>query len=344
MTALQLLLGLLTLVTNAFFVGAEFSLISVRRSQVEPRAEAGHRRARIVIWGLEHTSLLLVTAQLGVTASSLVLGAAAEPAFAHLVEPPLLAAGLPDGLIHVLAFAVALTVATYLHMLFGEMVPKNIALAAPERTALLLVPPLVTLTRALRPLVFTINAVANAVLRLLGVQVRDEVTSAFTEQELARMVQDARDALLLRERDSELLRDVLELGSHRVRDVLQPMTVMVCAGPDITPARLEQLSARTGYSRFPVRDGDRLLGYLHVKDALHYTPCDQPFPPHALRPIAQVPADTPLDDIITAMRRSGTHLAAVTSTTGTPAGLVTMEDALRELLGPPQAVQSAPPA
>lgn len=340
MTALQLLLGLLTLVTNAFFVGAEFSLISVRRSQVEPRAEAGNRRARTVIWGLEHTSVLLVTAQLGVTVSSLVLGAVAEPAFAHLLEPPLLAAGLPAGLIHALAFVVALTAATYLHMLFGEMVPKNIALAAPERTALLLVPSLVTLTRALRPLVVAINAFANAVLRLLRVQVRGEVTSAFTEQELARMVQDARDARLLRERDSELLQDVLELGSHRVCDVLRPMPAMVCAGPDITPAQLEQLSARTGYSRFPVRDGDRLLGYLHVKDALHYTPGDQPFPPHALRPIAQVPADTPLDEIIAAMRRSGTHLAAVTGTRGTPVGLVTMEDALSELFGPPQAVRA----
>jgi CBS domain containing-hemolysin-like protein len=339
-TALQLLVGLLTLVTNAFFVGGEFSLISVRRSQVEPAAEAGHRRARSVIWGLEHVSVLLVTAQLGVTASSLVLGAAAEPGITHLLEPALAAAGLPDGLIRIVAFIIALTAATYLHMLFGEMVPKNIALAAPERTALLLVPPLVALTRALRPLVFTVNGFASAVLRLLRVQVRDEIRSAFTERELVRMVQDSAGARLLPERDSELLQDILELGGHRVRDVLQPMTAVVCAGPDTTPEDLELLSARTGYSRFPVRDGDRLLGYLHVKDALHYTPGDRPFPPHALRPIAQVPADTPLDEIITAMRRSGTHLAAVTGTGGAPAGLVTMEDALSELLGRPQAVQA----
>ncbi len=246
MTALQLLLGLLTLVTNAFFVGGEFSLVTVRRSQLEPRAEAGHRRARTVIWGLEHVSVLLATAQLGVTASSLVLGAAAEPGITHLLEPALTAAGLPDGLIRTLAFVIALTAATYLHMLFGEMVPKNIALAAPERTALLLVPPLVTLTRVLRPLVVAVNAFASTLLRLLRVQVRNEIPSAFTEQELARMVQDSARARLLRDRDTRLLQDVLELGSHRVADVLQPLDTMTCTGPDTTPEDLEQLAARTG--------------------------------------------------------------------------------------------------
>lgn len=291
MTVLQLLLGLLTLVSNAFFVGGEFALISVRRSQVEPRAEAGHRRARTVIWGLEHLSVLLTTAQLGVTVSSLVLGAATEPAVTRLLEPALSAAGLPGALIHSLAFIIALTAATYLHMLFGEMVPKNVALAASERTALLLVPPLVALTRALRPLVFSVNALASAVLRLLGVQPADEIPSAFTEQELARLVKDASDARLLRERDTELLQEVLELGGHQVREVLRPLAAMISAGPDVTPGQLEQLSARTGYSRFPVRDGDTLLGYLHVKDALHYTPADRPFPAHALRPVARVLAD-----------------------------------------------------
>jgi len=227
-------------------------------------------------------------------------------------------------------------------MLFGEMVPKNIALAAPRRTALLLVPPLVAVTRTLRPLVTSINALASAALRLLRVRVTDEIPSAFTEEELGRMVTDSSDARLLRERSTELLRDTLELGSHRVREILRPLDAMACAGPDITPRQLEELSARTGYSRFPVRDGGTLLGYLHVKDALHYPGRDQPFPLQALRPIARVTADTPLDEIITAMRRSGTHLATVAGTGSAPAGLVTMEDALRELVGPPQAPAPSP--
>ncbi|CAM5698541.1 putative protein [Streptomyces alboniger] len=154
MTAVQLAVGALTLLTNAFFVGAEFALISVRRSQIEPRAAEGDRRARTTLWGIEHISALMATAQLGITVSSLVLGAVTEPAIAHLMEPAFEAAQVPHGLVHPIAFVIALTVATYLHMLIGEMIPKNIALAAPVRTALLLGPPLVAVTRALRPLRF----------------------------------------------------------------------------------------------------------------------------------------------------------------------------------------------
>lgn len=140
MTALQLFVAALTLVVNAFFVGAEFAMISVRRSQIEPRAQAGERGARNVLWGLQHLSPLLAAAQLGITLCTLVLGAVAEPAIAHLLEPVFHALGVPDGLIDPIAFVIALAVATYLHMLFGEMVPKNIALADPERAALLLGP------------------------------------------------------------------------------------------------------------------------------------------------------------------------------------------------------------
>lgn len=140
MIVLQLFVGLLTLVANAFFVGAEFALISVRRSQIEPEAEAGNRRARSVIWGLEHVSALLAAAQLGITLCTLVLGIVAEPAIAHLLEPVFDAVGVPHGLVHPLSFVIALSVATYLHMLLGEMVPKNIALAEPARSALLLGP------------------------------------------------------------------------------------------------------------------------------------------------------------------------------------------------------------
>ncbi|MGW6915107.1 hemolysin family protein [Kitasatospora sp. NPDC054939] len=336
MTAVQLFIGLLTLVSNAFFVGGEFALISVRRSQVEPRAEAGDRRARTVIWGLEHVSAMLATAQLGITVSSLVLGAVAEPAIAHLLEPGFHALGVPDALTHPIAFVIALTLATYLHMLVGEMIPKNLALAAPERAAFLLVPPLVATTRALRPLVFSINAFANGILRLLKVEPKDEVGSVFTEEELSRMVKDSSDADLLSERDTELLQDALELGSRPVSEVVTPSADVVFAHPGTTPEQLEELAARTGFSRFPVLGPDKKVsGYLHIKDALEAdSQRDRPFPLRALRPIARVSEHTPLDDVLTAMRRSGTHLAAAVSADGIALGLVTMEDVLKELVGP----------
>ncbi|MBL1066890.1 hemolysin family protein [Streptomyces sp. 7-21] len=338
MTVLQLALGALTLVTNAFFVAAEFALISVRRDQIEPHAESGQRRARTVLWALEHLSPMLATAQLGITVSSLVLGAVAEPAIAHLLEPALDAAHVPQALVHPIAFAVALTLATYLHMLVGEMVPKNVALAAPERTALALGPALVALTRALRPVIFGINAFANALLRLLRVEPRDEVASVFTDEELARIVEDSTHAGLLESAESERLRDALALGTRTVAEITVPLSRMVTVGHRITPRQLERTAAATGYSRFPVTGpGTTVLGFLHIKDALAAEHRDRPFPRQALRPVVRVRPGVPLDDALTAMRASSTHLAAVTTEAGRLVGFVTMEDVLAELVGQPPA-------
>ncbi|PGH51758.1 hemolysin family protein [Streptomyces sp. Ru87] len=334
MTAIQLFVGLLTLVANAFFVGAEFAMISVRRSQVEPLAEDGDRRARSVMWGLEHVSALMAAAQLGITLCTLILGVVAEPAIAHLLEPAFDAVGVPHGLVHPISFVIALSVATYLHMLFGEMVPKNVALAEPVRTALVLGPPMVALSRALRPVIFSVNAVANALLKLLRVEPKDEVSATFSDDELARMVADSSEAGLLDERSTERLRDALELGRRPVRDVVLPVGKVVSARIGITPEGLERLASESGFSRFPLVDGSgRILGYLHVKDALDARPRDLPFPASAIRPIARVRSSAPLDDVLAAMRSTSTHLAAVTGEDGRLAGLVTMEDLLRELVG-----------
>ncbi|MYZ35279.1 hemolysin family protein [Streptomyces sp. MnatMP-M17] len=334
MIAIQLFVGLLTLVVNAFFVASEFALVSVRRSQIEPEAEAGNRRARRVIWGLEHVSALLAAAQLGITLCTLVLGIVAEPAIARLLEPFFNAVGMPHGLVHPVSFVIALVLATYLHMLLGEMVPKNVALAGPARAALLLGPPLVALARALRPVIFTVNAFANGLLKLLRVETRDEVTATFSDDELSRLVTDAGHAGLLDDRATERLHDALELGRRPVSDVVMPLEQVVSVRLGVTPEELESLSARSGFSRFPVVDTTRrILGYLHVKDALDVAPIDEPFPVSAMRAVARVRAATPMDDVLTAMRRSRTHLAAVLDEDGRLEGLVTMEDVLRQLVG-----------
>ncbi|MFF0215392.1 hemolysin family protein [Streptomyces vinaceus] len=334
MTTIQLLIGALTLVTNAFFVGAEFALISVRRSQIEPAALKGNRRAKSTVWALEHLSAMMATAQLGITVSSLVLGAVAEPAIAHLLEPPFEAIGVPEALIHPIAFVIALTLATYLHMLIGEMVPKNIALAAPAPTALLLGPPLVALTRALRPFVFGINAFANALLRLLKVEPKDEVAAVFTDEELARLVKDSQDAGLIDPEDGERLQDALDLGRKAVGEIMIPRAEFVTVGDDVTPRGLERTAAEHGFSRLVVTGPDgAILGFLHIKDALAATDRTAPFPREALHTVTTVQVDTPLDDTMTAMRVAGTHLAAVTDARGTVVGFVTMEDVLEELVG-----------
>ncbi|MFJ8160158.1 hemolysin family protein [Streptomyces sp. NPDC096136] len=334
MTTLQLLIGALTLVTNAFFVGAEFALISVRRSQIEPEALKGSRRAQTTLWALEHLSAMLATAQLGITVSSLVLGAVAEPAIAHLLEPPFEAIGVPGALIHPVAFVIALALATYLHMLIGEMVPKNVALAAPAPTALFLGPPLVALTRALRPVVFGVNAFANALLRLLKVEPKDEVSAVFTDDGLARLVKDSQDAGLIGPEGGARLRDALELGTRTVGEIMIPRAGFVTVDRGVTPRGLERTAAAHGFSRLVVTGPeDVVLGFLHIKDALGAADRAAPFPSGALHTVTTVALRTPLDDTMTAMRDAGTHLAAVTDTRGAVVGFVTMEDVLEELVG-----------
>jgi len=182
--------------------------------------------------------------------------------------------------------------------------------------------------------IFTVNAFANTVLRLLRVETRDEVTASFSDAELAQIVKDSGEAGLIDDRARERLHDALELGRRPVRDVVLPLERVVYARVGITPEELERLSAESGFSRFPVVDEQRrIVGYLHVKDALDASPRDKPFRLRDMRAIARVRESTPLDDVLTAMRRSRTHLAAVIGDDGRMAGLVTMEDVLRELFG-----------
>jgi CBS domain containing-hemolysin-like protein len=334
MTVLQILAALLLLLGNAFFVGAEFAVISVRRSQIEPLAGAGNRRARTVLHALENVSAMLAAAQLGITVCSLLLGALAEPTVAKLLHGPFQALGVPAGLTHLASYVIALAAVVFLHMVVGEMVPKNIALAGPEKAALWLGPPLDRLARLLAPAIAFLNAFANLVLRLFRVEPKDEVESVFTSEQLAHLVEDSREAGLLEPGEQERLEDALELGRRPVTDVLLPPGKLVAVDASVTPRRVEDLAVATGYSRFPITGGDgAYLGYLHVKDVLELDERDAPVPPQVWRRMTAVRDRTPLDDALGAMRRAAAHLATVVGRDGRTLGLVTLEDVLEELVG-----------
>ncbi|MGW0548155.1 hemolysin family protein [Streptomyces altiplanensis] len=334
MTAVQLLFALLLVLANGFFVGAEFALVSVRRSQIEPLAAGGSARARQVMHGLENLPQMMAAAQFGITVCSLTLGAVAEPTVAHLLEPVFHAAHLPEGMIHPLGYVIALAVVVFLHLVVGEMVPKNLAMAAPERTALWLSPGLVGFARLCRPVTAGLGACARLVLRLFGVEARDEVEAVFTSEQLNRLVEDSGQAGLLEPGEQERLEDALELGSLPVTDVLLDRASLVTVGPSVTPREIEELTVRTGYSRFPVcADGGSFMGYVHVKDVLDLEERERAVPQQVWRPMATLGAELPLDDALTVMRRAATHLAQVADGTGRVLGLVALEDVLEMLVG-----------
>jgi CBS domain containing-hemolysin-like protein len=326
--------GIVVLLTaNGFFVGAEFALISARRTQVEPLASGGSRRARVVLTAMGSAPTMLAGAQLGVTVASLGLGALGKPAIAHALRPLLRAAGLPAGLTHPVAFAFALALVVSGHIILGEMVPKNLALASPERAALWLVPPLRAFTRATRPLLTVVTVVTNAVLRLTGIPPAAQVRTIYTPDELPVLIDESREHRLLDADEHDRMIATLALQARPVSTVMVPLDQVVTVPTATTAATLQEQAARHGYSRFPVR-GDQpgqLRGYLHVLDALNGRPPGSPLPP---RTLPHLPSDTALSDVLATMRDRRAQLAAVTGTAGAAIGVATLQDVLTGLLHP----------
>lgn len=326
-----ILLGVLLLLGNAFFVGAEFAIISARRSQIEPAAEAGSRSARTTLRAMENVSLMLAAAQLGITVCSIGLGAVAEPALAHLIEPLVVAVGLPAGGAHAIGFVIALLIVVYLHIVIGEMVPKNLSLSTPERAALVLGPALWGVAWVLRPVIWLLNSLANAGLRVLRITPKDEVAAAYTPDEVATLIAESRREGLLDDQETELASGALELVSVTADRLVIPDLVAVPATG--SAGDVLAVAARTGFSRFPVVAGEGgVIGYLHVRDALAVD-LDTPLRDLELRSVPTVPADATAQTVAEVLRTRGAHLAAVVDRSGRFIGMVALEDVLEELIG-----------
>jgi CBS domain containing-hemolysin-like protein len=334
-----LLLAILLIGANAFFVAAEFSLISARRDRLEALAEQGKVRAVTVIRAGEQLSSMLAGSQLGVKVASLLLGRVGESAVASLLQSTFGLTDMPATLVHTLSFVIALALVVTLHVLLGEMVPKNIALAGPERTAMLLVPPYLAYVRVARPFIVFYNKCANAILRVLGVEPKDELDITVSPAQLSEMISESVLEGLLDPEEHTRLTRALQIRNRVVGDVAVPLAdvravPVAASGSGPTVGAVEGALAQTGYSRFPVAALDgRFIGYLHIKDVLTLGDDPETVIDLALvRPLPQVAASLPLADALARMRRSNSHLALVTDDGGV-AAMVAMEDLVEDLVG-----------
>lgn len=329
------------LLLNAFFVGAEFSLISSRRDRLEALLDAGKARARIVLKAGRNVSLMLAGAQLGITICSLLLLQVGEPAVAHQLETAVAAAGLPlpTYVVHVVAFTVTLIALTLLHVLIGEMVPKNVAIAQPERLALWLVPVHVGWVKLAGPFIWLLNAVANLLLRLVKVQPRDELASAYTPDELAELLSESRREGLIAHAEHRRLSQTLSSAGKTVADVLVPVGRITTLPVSPTVGDVARAVSDTGFSRFPLRTpSGELTGYVHVKDVLDQIGEDPAttLPADKTRGLPKLPLYARLDAALSTMRREGSHLAQAidgTDASGRVAGIVALEDLVEEYVG-----------
>jgi CBS domain containing-hemolysin-like protein len=333
-------MGILWLVVlllgNAFFVGAEFAVMSARRSQIEPLAEAGSKRAKTTLWAMENVSLMLACAQLGITVCSLLILNVAEPAIKELLLIPLERwSGIPHDVSYGISFVIALVLVTFLHVTFGEMVPKNISVSTADKAALLLAPPLVFVGRIVKPVIVALNWSANHILRAVRIEPKDEVTSTFTLEEVQSIVQESTRHGLV-EDEAGLISSSLEFSGQTAESIMVPLEDLVTIGVDTTPAEFERVVGRTGFSRFAVADGDaNLTGYLHLKDIMtipeeRYSAA---IPVTKVRTLANLSRDEEIEDALAVMQRTGSHLARVIGPDGQTHGVLFLEDVLEELVG-----------
>lgn len=333
-STIALMLAVVLLLGNGFFVAAEFAVISARRSSIEPMALEGSKRAKITLQSMENVTMMLAGAQLGITVCSLGLGALGEPAIAYFLESPLHALNVPHALLHPVSFVVALTIMTFLHVIIGEMVPKNITLAHPEKTALIFAPPMKRLVSLFGFVIYGLNALANRCIRLVGIEPRVEVASTFTRDEVAGLVEESRREGLLSREKEDLISGTFRFDTKTAKDILLTIDSLVAVTKNSTHKDVEDMVAKTGYSRFPVTESGAFIGYVHIKDVLDVGASNEEvvLTKKIVRTMAVIQLEDSLRRILAEMQRAGSHMALVKDGKKVT-GVITLEDALEELVG-----------
>ncbi len=341
-TGASLLAVVVLVLLNGFFVAAEFALVSVRKSRIDQLALEGSARARQVQRAITHLDTYIAATQLGITMASLALGFVAEPSIARLLEP-LFAGFLPhEGAwftSHTVALVISFAIATVLHIVFGELAPKSIALQRAEATSLWVTAPLDLFLKIFRWPIRALNGIGNGVVRLIGLEPAGEHGSVHSVEELELLVHSSREAGFLEEQQERMVAGVFDFGERQASRVMTPRTELDAVPETIGLPELAKRAAEGRHSRLPVYEGDldHIVGVVHAKDVLRALESGVPtagFDVRGLmRAVPYVPESLPLDELMAELRRQGAHLAVVVDEFGGTAGLVTLEDLLEEIVG-----------
>lgn len=332
-----LLLGLLLLLLNGYFVAAEIALLAAQRIRIEELAETGDAAAGRALDALRELSVTFSGAQLGITMCSLGLGAIAEPALASLLAGWLDPLELPTGVSGAIAFAVALAIVVFLHMVIGEMVPKNLALADAERISVRLASTFRVFVAVFRPLIVALNSAANALVRLTGTEPISERDEVHTADDLRMALQESVDQGYLTQAETRILRAALSLGDIDASSAMTPRVDLETVAADDSVDVVLEVAAGTGHSRLPVRgeDLDDIVGMVHVKDLLiaDEATLEGKTAADVMRDVPVVPDSRDLDVLLEDMRLARAHLVLVVDEHGGTAGVLSLEDVLEELVG-----------
>jgi putative hemolysin len=339
-SAIGLLAVIVLVLANGFFVAAEFAIVAVRRSRLEQLVQEGQAKARAAKHIVDHLDAYIAACQLGITMSSLALGWVGEPALAHLLEPPLayVLGRLAPAAAHSVAIGVAFALISTLHIVAGELAPKGLALQRPEQTTLWLAGPLQLFYLAFRWPITALNAVGNGVLRLLGLRPAAGHEMVHTVEELELLVKASGQAGIVEESEARIARRAFQFADLTAAGLMTPRMELQAVPVGIDLEELLARVASTQHGRLLVYDGSlaNILGVIRVRDLLPLA--RQPrerFDLRALiRPVLTIPESRPADDLLEDMQRAGRHFAVVVDEYGGTAGIVTLADLMRALVGP----------
>lgn len=329
----QVLLALFLVALNGFFVGSEFALVRIRPTSVQQLVNANRTGSAALQDALDNLDDYLATTQLGITIASLGLGWVGEPAVAALIEP-VLAPLLPESAIHLVAFALGFSVITFLHVVFGELAPKTIAIQHAEGLALFVAPPMRLFYLLFLPGIIIFNGTANAFTRLLGVDPASETDETMQEEELLMILSRSGQEGLIDRDELSMIRRVFDLDDTTAREVMRPRPDVVSVTPDTTMAELQTIVEEEGHTRYPVLDeaGEQVEGFVDVKD-LVVTAASDETAGQLQRSLPVVPETLPVDDLLRRFQAEETQLAAVIDEFGAFEGIVTVEDVLEVVVG-----------
>jgi CBS domain containing-hemolysin-like protein len=332
-----LVIGLVLTIGTGFFVASEFALVNLDRADLEARQAKGETMLGPVIRGLRHTSTHLSSAQLGITLTTLLTGFTLEPAFSSFLTPAIRGTGLPKEAVAPISSIVALLIATLLSMIIGELVPKNLALSVTRQVAKIVVPFQLAFSTVFKPFVWLLNESANVVLRAIGIEPKEELSSARTAEELRTLVRRSANEGALDRDTANLLARTLAFTDHDASDVMTPRPRVASIDRSQTAADVVDLARRTGFSRFPVIDDDidDVTGLVHIKQAVavpRERRADVPVSALATEAL-RVPETMGLDTLLAELRGRGYQMAVVVDEYGGTAGVATLEDLVEELVG-----------
>jgi CBS domain containing-hemolysin-like protein len=339
--SIRLMVVILLVLANGFFVAAEFSLVSVRRTRIDELVGEGNRRARVVKRSLDDLDTYIAATQLGITMASIGLGWVGEPALARLLDP-LFADIMPQGIAfvtsHAIAFVIAFGIITVLHIVFGELAPKTIALQRSEPTSLWIAAPLEVFLRIFRPFILVLNTMGRLVVQGIGLQDTSGHALVHTEAELRMLVTASAEGGQLEQSEEEMIHRVFHFADLTAHQVMVPRTEIVGVPTDITLDDLSDLIGREGRARMPVYDQtlDDIVGVVHVKDVFSILRREEgePFDVRSItREALTIPESLTVDELLAAMKARRMHMGIVIDEYGGTAGLVTLEDILEVIVG-----------